>query len=79
MATEYDLPRKFGKEITSGPVTTKQHNTYEPGAGGTKFTIVYVMKVGGLLKPLSPIVVSSMRKALRQALRNRKAVLEKQG
>ncbi len=46
--------------------------------GGTIFTIVYDVKVGGLLTPLSPIIVIAMRKALRPALQNLKALLEKQ-
>jgi ligand-binding SRPBCC domain-containing protein len=78
VATEYEPPRRFGKEITSGPVTTKQHNTYEPAEAGTRFTIAYQVKVGGLMTPLSPLVASAMRKALRQALQNLKAVLETQ-
>jgi uncharacterized membrane protein len=76
--TEYELNRKFGKNINSGPITNEQHNTYDPIEGGTKFTIVYDMKVGGLMKPFSPIVVSSMRKALKKALSNLKGILEAQ-
>jgi hypothetical protein len=36
------------------------------------------MKVGGLMKLFSPMIVSSMRKALKQALSNLKNVLEAQ-
>ena len=52
-ATEYEPNRKFGKDIICGPITNEQHNTYNSIEGGTKFTIVYDMKVGGLLKLLS--------------------------
>ena len=76
--TEYELNRKFGKNINSGPITNEQHNSYDPIEGGTKFTIVYDMKVGRLMKPFSPIVVSSMRKALKKALSNLKGILEAQ-
>jgi carbon monoxide dehydrogenase subunit G len=77
-AIEYELNKKFGKIIACGPITNEQHNTYEPIAGGTRFTIVYNMKVGGLMKLMSPMIVSSTRKALKQALGNLKSVLEAQ-
>jgi uncharacterized membrane protein len=77
-ATEYELNRKFGKNITCGSITNEQHNTYDPIAGGTKFTIVYNMQVGGLMKLFLPMIVSSTRKALKKALGNLKSVLEAQ-
>ena len=77
-ATEYEPNRKFGKNIACGPITNEQHNTYDPIEGGTRFTIVYNMKVGGLMKLMSPMIVSSMRKALKQALSNLKSILEAQ-
>jgi carbon monoxide dehydrogenase subunit G len=77
-AIEYETNRKFGKNIVCGPITNEQHNTYDPIEGGTKFTIVYNMKVGGLMKLFSPMIVSSTRKALQKALGNLKSVLEAQ-
>jgi len=77
-ATEYEPNKKFGKNITCGSITNEQHNTYDPIEGGTKFTIVYDMKVGGLMKLFSPMIVSSTRKALKKALSNLKSVLEAQ-
>src|SRR4030043_978337 len=77
-ATEYEPNRKFGKNITSGSMTVEQHNTYDPIEGGIKFTIVHNTKVGGLMKLLSPMIVSSMRKGLKKALSNLKSVLEAQ-
>ena len=74
--TEYELNKKFGKDITSGPLTNEQHNTYIPVDVGTKFTIVYNVKVGGVMKPFSPVIVSSLRKALKKALGNLKGILE---
>ncbi len=78
IATEYEPDNKFGKDISCGPVTNKQHNTYEPIDRGTKFTIVYDVKVGGLMAPFSPIFVKSLRQALKKALENLRAVLETQ-
>lgn len=77
-ATEYDANRKFGKNIVCGPITNQQHNTYDPTEGGTKFTIIYDLKVGGLMKLFSPMVVSSTRKGLKKALGNLKGILEAQ-
>ena len=77
-ATECEPTKKFGKNIFCGPITNEQHNTYEPIEGGTRFTIVYNMEVGGLMKLFSPMIISSTRKALKQALGNLKNVLEAQ-
>ena len=74
--TEYMKNRKFGKNITSGSVFIEQHNTYNPSKEGLKFTIVYDMKVNGVLKLLSPMIVSSMRKELKKSLGNLKQILE---
>jgi len=78
-ATEYEANRKFGKNITCGSITNEQHNTYDPVGEGTKFTIVYNMKVGGFMKLFSPMIVCSTRKALKRALGNLKGILESQG
>ena len=77
-AMEYEPNRKFGKNITCGSITNEQHNTYEPIEGGTRFSIVYNMKVGGFLKLFSPMIVSSMRKEPKKALSNLKGILEAQ-
>jgi hypothetical protein len=77
-ATEYEPTRKFGKNITSASMTVEQHNTYDPIDGGVKFTIVYDMKVRGLFKLLSSMLVSSMRKELKKSLSNLKSILEAQ-
>ena len=76
--TEYEPNRKFGKNINSGPITVEQHNTYESIEGGTKFKILYDMKVGGVMKLFSPMVISSMRKELNKALNNLKGIFEAQ-
>jgi hypothetical protein len=75
-ATEYEPPDKFGKIITSGSVRIDQHNNYTPIPQGTKFTLVYNMKVGGPLMVISPLLVHSMRAELKKSLGNLKRVLE---
>ena len=77
-ATEYELNRKWAKNITCGSMTVKEHVTYDPIEEGTKFTILYDMKVGGFLKLFSPIVVSSMCKETKKSLSNLKNILEAQ-
>ncbi len=75
-ATEFEPASKFGKEITVGSVFIEQHNTYIPAPEGVKFTIVYNVKVGGLLMLMSPMLVHSMRTELKKSLGNLKQILE---
>jgi hypothetical protein len=77
-ATEYELNRLFGKNITSAGMIVKQQNTYDPIEGGIKFAIVYDMKVRGFFKLFSPMLVSTMRKELKKSLGNLKSILELQ-
>jgi len=76
IATEYESNKKLGKKITSGSVAFEEHMTYTPVEGGTTFTILYDMKVGGFLKLLSPVMAGSMRKETRKSLGNLKSILE---
>lgn len=75
-AMEFEANRKYGKNIDSGSVTFEQHNTYQPVEGGTRFTILYDMKVSGFLKLMSPMLAGSMRKELKKSLGNLKSLLE---
>lgn len=77
-ATEYELNRKWAKNITCGSMMIEEHVTYDPMETGTRFTIVYDMKVGGFLKLFSPMVVSSMRKETKKSLSNLKSIIEAQ-
>ena len=77
-ATEYEPNKKWGKNITCGSMTIEEHVTYEPIEERIRFTIVYDMKVGGLLKLFSPMVVSSMRKETKKSLSDLKSILEAQ-
>jgi len=76
--TEYEPNRKWGKNITSGPMTIEEHVTYDSIEGRIKFTIVYDSKVDGFLKLLSPMMVHSMRKETKKSLSNLKSILEAQ-
>jgi uncharacterized membrane protein len=74
--TEFEANRMYRKNIDSGTVTIAQHNTYQPLEGGTRFTIIYDMRVGGFMKIMSPVLASSMRKELKKSLGTLKSVLE---
>ncbi|HYA15021.1 MAG TPA: hypothetical protein VEF33_11835 [Syntrophales bacterium] len=76
--SEYELNRKWSKNITCGGMTIEEHVTYDPIEGYIKVTIVYDIKVGGFLKLFSPMVVSSTRKETKKSLSNLKSILEAQ-
>ncbi len=76
--TEYEPTTKYGKDITSAAMIIKQHNTYSPIGAGVKFTISYDMKVRGIFKLCSPMLVSSLRNELKKSLGNLKNILETQ-
>jgi uncharacterized protein YndB with AHSA1/START domain len=76
IATEYESNKKWGKNITSGSLAIEEHITYNSVEGGTTFTILYDMKVGGFLKLLSPVMAGSMRKETKKSLGNLKSILE---
>jgi uncharacterized membrane protein len=76
IVTEYESNKKWGKNITCGSLAIEEHVTYNPVEGGTTFTILYDMKVGGFLKLLSPVMAGSMRKETKKSLGNLKSILE---
>jgi len=76
--TEYESSSKWAKNITCGSMLIDERVTYESKEGCTKFTIVYNMKVGGLLKLFAPMVLSSMRKETKKSLSKLKSILEAQ-
>jgi len=76
--TEYVPHKKWGKVITSGSVVIDDQLVFDPVEGGTKFTVVYDVKVGGFLKLLSSMIVSSMRNQMKLDLISLKSILEAQ-
>ena len=77
-ATEYEANVKWVKNITAGSTIIEEQITFAPIEIGTRFIIVFDMKVGGLMKLFSPMIVSSMRKETRKSLGNLKNILEAQ-
>lgn len=74
--TEYAPNKKWSETISSGSTSIKEQLTFESSGGGTKFTQVYDIKVGGFLRLLSPMVISSMRKEMKTNLNSLKSLLE---
>lgn len=77
-AAEYEPNKRWRKSIDSGGLSIEENVTYEAVEGGVRFTIVYDMRAGGLLKLFSPMAVRSMRKETRKSLGNLKSILEAQ-
>jgi hypothetical protein len=76
--TEYEPNKKWGGTISFRRMQIEEHVTFDPVEGGTKVTFVYEMKLSGLLKLLSPIGVSIMRKQTKENLSSLKSILEAQ-
>ena len=75
---ECEPNKSFGTDTTGPGIIMKEHYTYGSVNGGTKFTVVYDIKMHGLHKLSSPMVISTMRKELKKSLGNLKGVLEAQ-
>ena len=76
--TEYEPYKRWGKVIDSGSLVIDDKLVCDPAEGGTRLTMVYEVKVGGILKLLSPMIISSMRKQLKLDLASLKGILEAQ-
>ena len=76
ITTEYEPKSKWAKNISCGSMAIQENMTYNPVEGGTIFTIMYDIKVGGFLKLFSRRVVNSIRKETKKSLSNLKSNLE---
>ena len=76
--TQYQPNGRWGKDIRCGSIVIGEQLTFVNLGAGTRFTIVYEMKVGGLLKVFSPAVISTMRKETKKSLINLKGIIEAQ-
>jgi uncharacterized protein YndB with AHSA1/START domain len=76
--TEYEMNKKWRQIIKSGSTLIDEHLTFYPVDGGTKFTQVYDMKVGGFLKLFAPMLINTMRKEMKTDLNDLKSILETQ-
>ena len=76
--TEYEQNTKWTKNITCTGMLISEHITYKPIGEGIDFTIRYDMKMVGLMKLFSPMIVSTMRKETIKSLAQLKSILEAQ-
>jgi hypothetical protein len=74
--TEYVQDKKWGKELSSKSAIIEDQLIFGSIEGGTKFTMIYDVKVGGFAKLLSSKIDSETRKELKQDLINLKGILE---
>jgi uncharacterized protein YndB with AHSA1/START domain len=76
--TEYEPHKRWGKVIDSKSTIIDNKLIFDPTEGGTRFTMLWDVKVSGFLKLLSPMILSLMRKQLKVDLINLKSILEAQ-
>lgn len=76
--TKYEPHKGWSKVIDSGSVIIDNGLIFDPTQEGTRFTMVQDVKVSGLLKLLSPVIISSMRKQLKLDIATLKSILETQ-
>ena len=74
--TEYEPNKKWCKVIDSGSIIIDDSLIFEVVDGGIKFTMVYDVKLRGLLKLLSPLIANSMHKQMKVDVSNMKNILE---
>ncbi len=77
-ATEYEPSKRYAKNITSAGMFIEQHNTYAPIEGGMRFSLTYDLRVRGIFKLFSPMLIGAMRRELKKSLGNLKGILETQ-
>ena len=75
---EYEPNKKWSETIISGSSRIDEYLSFDNIDGGTKFTLAYDMKAGGILKLLAPMITSTMRKQVKENLNNLKKILEAQ-
>ena len=74
--TEYTLNKKWAKVIDSASVVVDEQLIFNSMEGGTGLTIIYDVKVSGLLRLISSMIVGSMRKQFKVDIINLKNILE---
>ena len=74
--SECEPNKKWGETIISGSSRIDEHLDFDAVDGSTRFTLAYDMKAGGILKLLSPMITSTMRKQVKDNLGNLKRILE---
>ena len=68
--TECEPNVKWAKNITCGSMIIDEYVTYSTSEGYVKFTILYDMKAGGIMRLFTPMIVSTMRKETIKSLKH---------
>ncbi len=76
--TDYDPNKLSGKIMDYGSFVIDDTLMFDPTDGGTRFTMVYDVKVRGLAKLMSSRINSGAHEELKQAVSRLKTVLEAQ-
>ncbi len=76
--TGYDPYKRSSKVMDFGNFVIDDTLMFDPANGGTRFTMVYDVKVRGLAKLMSSRVNNGMHEELKQGVSKLKAVLETQ-
>ncbi len=75
---EYNPNKRSRKEMDYGNFVIDDTLMFDPADGGTRFTLVYDVKVRGMAKLMSGRINSGVHEELKQAVSKLKIVLESQ-
>lgn len=76
---EYEPPRRFALQVTSGPVPFHVQQTVEPVDDGSRISVVIEGEPGGFFRLAEPLVERGVRRELEGNLANLKDILESRG
>ncbi len=73
---EYQPPRRFALQVTSGPVPFHVQQTVEPADQGSRVSVVIEGEPGGFFKLAEPLVERAVRRELEGNFATLKDILE---
>jgi uncharacterized protein YndB with AHSA1/START domain len=76
---EYEPPRRFALQVTSGPVPFHVQQTVEPDGEGSRISVVIEGEPGGFFKLAEPLVERAVRRELEGNFATLKDILESHG
>jgi len=76
---EYEPPRSFVLQVTSGPVPFHVQQTVEPAGEGSRISVVIEGEPGGFFKLAEPLVERGVRRELEGNFATLKDILESRG
>jgi uncharacterized protein YndB with AHSA1/START domain len=76
---EYEPPRRFALQVTSGPVPFHVRQTVEPADEGSRIGVVIEGEPAGFFKLAEPLVERAVRRELEANFATLKDILESRG